>query len=53
MQNEILNFANQLRNIPLDRLMLETDCPYLIPKNLPEKPAKNINEPKYLTSYSK
>ena len=28
--------------------MLETDCPYLIPKNLPDKPAKNINEPKYL-----
>jgi TatD DNase family protein len=28
--------------------MIETDCPYLIPKNLPNKPKKNINEPKYL-----
>ena len=29
-------------------MMIETDCPYLIPKNLPNKPKKNINEPKYL-----
>ena len=29
-------------------MMLETDCPYLIPKNLLKKPKKNINEPKYL-----
>ena len=28
--------------------MLETDCPYLVPKNLPNKAKKNINEPKYL-----
>jgi TatD DNase family protein len=37
-----------IKNIPLDRLMIETDCPYLIPKNLPQKPNRNINEPKYL-----
>ena len=37
-----------IKNIPLDRLMLETDCPYLVPKNLPIKAKKNINEPKYL-----
>lgn len=37
-----------IKNIPLDRLMLETDSPYLLPKNLPNKPTKNINEPKYL-----
>ena len=24
---------------------IETDCPYLIPKNLPEKPKNNRNEP--------
>ena len=29
-------------------MMIETDCPYLIPKNLLNKPKKNINEPKYL-----
>ena len=37
-----------IKNIPLNRLMLETDCPYLMPKNLPNKPSKNINEPKFL-----
>ena len=25
--------------------MIETDCPYLIPKNLPNKPKNNRNEP--------
>ena len=29
-------------------MMIETDSPYLIPKNLLKKPKKNINEPKYL-----
>ena len=28
--------------------MIETDCPYLIPKNLPDKPKNNRNEPNYL-----
>ncbi len=37
-----------IKTIPLDRLMLETDCPYLLPKNLPNKPKKNINEPQFL-----
>jgi len=46
--NRNVELRKSIKSIPLDRLMLETDCPYLIPKNLPEKPAKNINEPKYL-----
>ena len=33
-----------IKNIPLEKLMIETDCPYLIPKNLPEKPKNNRNE---------
>jgi TatD DNase family protein len=28
--------------------MIETDCPYLIPKNLPDKPKNNRNEPSNL-----
>jgi len=43
-----LHLRESIKNIPLNRLMIETDCPYLIPKNLPVKPKKNINEPKYL-----
>lgn len=34
--------------IPDDRLMIETDAPYLLPRNMPEKPKSSRNEPKYL-----
>ena len=34
--------------IPPDRLLLETDAPYLLPRNLRPKPASRRNEPKYL-----
>jgi TatD DNase family protein len=37
-----------VRDIPLDRLMLETDSPYLLPRNLNPKPASRRNEPMYL-----
>mgnify|MGYP001269488638 FL=1 len=42
------DLRESIKNIPLDKLMLETDSPYLVPKNLPIKAKKNINEPKYL-----
>ena len=35
-------------DIPLDRLMIETDCPYLLPRNLRPKPKKGRNEPAFL-----
>jgi TatD DNase family protein len=35
-------------SIPADRLLLETDGPYLLPRNLPVKPVSRRNEPIYL-----
>jgi TatD DNase family protein len=34
--------------IPAERLLLETDGPYLLPRDLPSKPASRRNEPAYL-----
>ena len=45
-RNQDLNEA--IRYIPLDKLMVETDCPYLLPKNLSPKPKKNLNYPYHL-----
>ncbi|OYD23408.1 3'-5' ssDNA/RNA exonuclease TatD [Oceanimonas baumannii] len=35
--------------IPAERLMIETDSPYLIPRDLSPKPASRRNEPAYLS----
>lgn len=35
-------------HIPADRLMVETDAPYLLPRDLKPKPAPRRNEPAYL-----
>lgn len=37
-----------VRMIPLDRLMIETDAPFLTPRDLKEKPADGRNEPAFL-----
>lgn len=38
-----------VKHIPLDRIMLETDAPYLLPRDMQLKPVeKNRNEPCYL-----
>jgi TatD DNase family protein len=37
-----------MREIPAGRLMLETDGPYLLPRDLNPKPASRRNEPAYL-----
>ena len=34
--------------IPLNRLLVETDAPYLLPRDLPEKPRTRRNEPRFL-----
>lgn len=37
-----------VRRIPADRLMIETDAPYLLPRDLAPKPHGRRNEPRYL-----
>lgn len=37
-----------VRLIPLDRLMVETDAPYLLPRDLKPRPRSQRNEPCYL-----
>ncbi len=37
-----------VKDIPLDRLMLETDAPYLLPRTIRPKPSSRRNEPAYL-----
>ena len=37
-----------VKNIPKDRLMLETDGPYLLPRDLPIKVKNKRNEPRFL-----
>lgn len=40
-----------LSTMPLDRVMIETDSPYLLPKNLKVKGRRN--EPKFIEEVSK
>ena len=37
-----------VREIPADKLLLETDGPYLLPRDLHPKPSSRRNEPKFL-----
>ena len=39
---------DMVKIIPDDRLLVETDGPYLTPRNLPAKPKNGRNEPKFL-----
>ena len=48
-----LDLQQMVHNIPLNRLMLETDAPYLLPRTIDPKPAElkksRRNEPAFLT----
>jgi TatD DNase family protein len=43
-----LALRDAVAHIPLDRLMLETDSPYLLPRDLQPRPASRRNEPEFL-----
>lgn len=38
-----------IKTIPANRLMIESDAPYLMPRNIEPKPKSRRNEPSYLT----
>jgi TatD DNase family protein len=44
-----LELREAVPRIPLDRLMIETDAPYLLPRDLVPRPKSRRNEPKYLS----
>jgi TatD DNase family protein len=37
-----------VRHIPAERLMIETDCPYLLPRTVQPRPSHRRNEPMYV-----
>jgi TatD DNase family protein len=40
--------CSAVRSLPLDRVMVETDCPYLLPRTLRPQPRSRRNEPAML-----
>ena len=47
-QRRGLDLQQLVRLIPAERLLLETDAPYLLPRDLDPKPQSRVNEPAYL-----
>ena len=47
------DLRESIKDIPLDKLMIETDAPYLNPRNLKTKPKDNRNEPRFLPHIAK
>jgi TatD DNase family protein len=48
-----LSLRELVREIPLDRLMLESDAPYLIPRTIRPRPRSRRNEPAHLVHVRK
>ena len=42
------DLRDAVRHLPVDRVMIETDAPYLLPRDLPDKPRGRRNEPRFL-----
>lgn len=43
-----LHLVESVRDIPANRLMIETDAPYLMPRNIKPRPKTHRNEPRWL-----
>ena len=43
------NLQELVQYIPENRLLIETDAPYLLPRSLPDRPKSRRNEPSFLT----
>ena len=44
-----MHLRGLVKEIPLERLMIETDAPFLLPRAMPSKPKDGRNEPAFLT----
>lgn len=44
-----MHLRELVKEIPLDRLMIETDAPFLLPRTMASKPKDGRNEPAFLT----
>ncbi len=42
------DLRDAVRHVPLDRVLIETDSPFLLPRDLPKKPRGRRNEPRFL-----
>ena len=47
-ERRVLELRELLVDIPAERLLIETDAPYLLPRDMLPKPASRRNEPAYL-----
>src|SRR5262245_37257742 len=47
-ERRVSHLRTLVREIPDDRLLLETDAPYLLPRDLDPKPSSRRNEPAFL-----
>jgi TatD DNase family protein len=43
-----LHLREVVRHIPVERLLIETDAPYLLPRDIRPRPSSRRNEPMYL-----